>query len=450
MRTSKRILAVVGAIIGVILVNMLLTFAIVPYGSKSEVMWHDFRQSNNIDMVYLGTSQLERSVNPQVIDDAIGSNSFNMSTPAQTMDDSLLGIEEAFEHHDIKTVVLGVEYAELVQRAKSRAGVFAYEKIKGESFGDAVHDIAAASGLGGGGFDPSILTAIAMPWMNQHVGSLPAIFENIRMRLDGTSLYKASEVNDPGWKYVGKGFGSEDKYYDFNTGLANTYAYKYHLQDATKFNDERLSVLDKICKLCKDHGAQLVVVVPALSDDNMVNFGKHYEELSNMLRSFLEERGAKFYDMNLSTEALFDNENSFWSDDQHMNLKGAQAFSEALAKVLGAERTGAPTDGMFCSYEDRVAQVKGMTSAMFSLVECDDTAIRFEAAGVAGPGLQPEYRFSVRKLGDEDFTVIQDYSPSHQCSYTPEGGHNPYEIRLEARVKDATDPEIEQTRLVLF
>ena len=426
-----------------------LAFVLVPYGSKSAIMWHDLRQVGQLDTVYLGTSLVGRSVDPNLIDERLGTESFNMATPSQTLEDSYLGIEDAIKNHGVKRVVLGVEYAGLVSKADTKAGVFVTEKAKGESLPEALRDLSIAIDAQTWLGDPAAISILLFPWQIQHVDSLSEAVQNVQMKLGGASIYEAGALDEAGWTYYGKGFGSTSSVNSYAFGPDYYYINYYEIAGADSFNPDRMAVLERICGLCADNGVELVLVTTPLSDAQIVSFGEQYGRFAEQLRAFADEHGAKFFDINLARPELFADSNAYYHDFQHMNYAGSQAFSEALAKLLAGIDAGAPVDDWFGSYADRIALVTQLASAGFESITAGEDAVRAVAASTIGPNAQVEYRFSVAPAGSKDFQVVQDFSTSKELTYTPPE-RGTYQVKVEARTAGNEKPEIAATRNFIF
>lgn len=68
MRIIKGIKVILFVIL-FILMNLLLSYFLVKANGPSEVMWKDFRKTEKIDTVYLGSSFSQMTFNPYIIDE---------------------------------------------------------------------------------------------------------------------------------------------------------------------------------------------------------------------------------------------------------------------------------------------------------------------------------------------------------------------------------------------
>ena len=116
MRTSKRnpFVSALVIVAMIVLCVQAANFVLTPYGMKSQVVWSEFRQQENLDAVCLGSSLAARSYDPAIIDPLCGGTSFNMGTPSQHTAESYLGLREAIEHHDLQRVYYGVDFSNFI------------------------------------------------------------------------------------------------------------------------------------------------------------------------------------------------------------------------------------------------------------------------------------------------------------------------------------------------
>ena len=98
MRTSRLRKAISTLVVAILMIAMFgtLNFALELKGTKSNIVWTNFEQSENLDMVYIGTSIAASSFNPNLIDDEYGSSSANMASPMQKIEETYLGIQSAY------------------------------------------------------------------------------------------------------------------------------------------------------------------------------------------------------------------------------------------------------------------------------------------------------------------------------------------------------------------
>ncbi|WP_405571294.1 hypothetical protein [Winogradskyella sp. Asnod2-B02-A] len=75
--------------------------------NRNYLKWEAIHQNQNtFDLIFIGTSRSYTSFNPKIIDSALQTNSYNMSTSAQDIAETYFALEEIFEYQKPKYVVL--------------------------------------------------------------------------------------------------------------------------------------------------------------------------------------------------------------------------------------------------------------------------------------------------------------------------------------------------------
>ena len=203
LRRVVETLVIFGIVVGL---DVLLVYALFPFGSTSEVVWSEYAAAANqdIDTVIVGSSTGQRCVDPNVLDSARGTSTFSLATPAQPIENTYLAVSEAISSHHVHRVIMGVDYETMSLDPWDKGTVtFVQAKAAHESLPKAIGDYAWL--LTTPGFPSTTkFLEVLFPWTLAHVkGGLGSIADNVRMRLDGTTTIEAAEVRDSAWTYVG-------------------------------------------------------------------------------------------------------------------------------------------------------------------------------------------------------------------------------------------------------
>ena len=109
MLTFKRIkkLTIFLGLIAVI--NFILGFVLQPSlgTTPSEIMWRDLKKEKVINTVFIGSSVCQRTFDPYLLDNYLDIKSFNMGTPAQSLQETYVGLKEIIRNQKLKRVILG-------------------------------------------------------------------------------------------------------------------------------------------------------------------------------------------------------------------------------------------------------------------------------------------------------------------------------------------------------
>ncbi len=408
--------------------NCLLCYALIPYGSASEVAWSDFRSADEVDTIALGSSLMARGYDPTVVDLRTGNNSCNLSTPAQLPEESFMGLQEALEERPIKTVYFGFEINMVLDdKAPDPGRAFIINKDAGDPVAYA-KDMLICYG------NPRCLASQEsinglFPWIGNHVQSPEACIENVRMRLDGTSVHDAVEEQDPDWHYHGKGSGGYDGALDFDKGWSRTYANGHKPGEV---NPEKLKAIADMAAYCEERGVDFVVVGVPLPLMDILEYGDAYFQKTDEVRQAVEAAGGSYCDFNLAKPQLFENEHSLYYDYQHMNRHGGNRFSTSLAEFLNMRAEGEDTTSLFYTQDEWQEAQKDV-----DFVKLDASVANRSATIVArafcGPRVRPEYRFWIQNPDTGEWELVQDWSSNNTCTYDPPAKQLDVTVRVDAR-----------------
>ena len=280
--------------------------------------------SGTLDFFVCGASHAMRGFRPDILDQELDVNSYNLSCSRQTMQGryELLNLE--LNRNPAKTVVLELSYDSMT-RNRDEEGPEGDMYMLGKL----------------GGFMPRI----------------KYFFSAIRPKEYGRMYYN----------YIDNGVNCIKKiihgtWTDKNTKLEKGYAaYKrdddelnqdlkkiYHTRSFEEtVYEPNVEYLNKIIALCKEKNVQLILVTTPLSKvtvcryDNLDTFREWYENIAN-------ENGLQYYDFNLimdKEEKLPDS--SAYSDKFHLGNKGAGTFTKMFTDVLNKEAAGEDTSALF-------------------------------------------------------------------------------------------------------
>lgn len=336
MRISKKLAACAAVIIAFVLINNLLCFLLEPYMGSSTEMWtyfYDKTSSQQVEMVYLGTSQCECAFNPDVIDEELGIVSFNMGTNMQSFENSLIAIKEAHAQ-GIDKIVFSVDRDMLMQDRSDNfradaSFVSAYAKKQGpvKAFITSAEFITSPAFI----TKPSSINFF-FPWVYNRSTNIPL---NVRQKISGV-------IEDTDGHRLESGYEPSDEICDQDlvyttVAEADTFAWGRDLP-VLEITDENRAILNKLCKYCYDNGITLYPVeVPYptfISQHTKESYFKVYEELRNLFSQY----GFDYYDFNLIDESYYNWELTEFKDQGHFNSQGAAKFSKMFADFMKLDK----------------------------------------------------------------------------------------------------------------
>ena len=431
LRCVVETLVILAIVVGV---DVLLVFALYPYGSTSEVVWSEYFSAadQNIDTVVVGSSTAQRAIDPNVLDNTLGTSSFTLATPAQPLEDSYLAVSEAISGHSVKRVILGLDYETMSLGSWDKANItYVQTKAAYESLPKAIGDYASL--LTSSGFiTGSKFLQVLFPWTIAHEkGGVQSVENNLRMRLGGTTPIEAAKVREPGWTYVGKGYGNYNYLLDTSNAKAAMSTTSHAITD---FTDQNMATLQKIIDLCNENDVQLVVVVTPRPAFNVLCYGDEYPQQMARIRDLVESAGGVFLDANLLKDDYYAPTAEDFADGEHLNATGAEGFSAVLAEYLGRLDAGEDVSGMSYSYEgwsDYLASIDYISAVTLDGSVEDGTAT-LTATPYAGPNVRVEYQFCLCDVDGNVTGVLRDWSSDATvtCAVPADGSLS---VRVNAR-----------------
>lgn len=433
MRIFKTAMKVLGVLLFAVLLNSAVTFAFVPYASKCDLTWRDYRQQDNLDLVFVGNSRTAHAFNPQQIGDELGVDAFNTCTQGQLIEESYLAVKKVVDEHHPETIVFGFDFCDVQGSEFPNPGrAFVNAKDKGD-LGAYLSDCAYYFG------DDRFYTKKEsinwlFPWVDNHVKPTPGtIAQNVKMKIEQPSLKEAVEASSPGWTYFGKGYSNLDRTLDYNQGDTKVYTdvYKWKTLD-----DRKLQTLADMADYCKQNDVEFVVAVAPLPVYNVLCYGNRYFDYGMQVRNLVSQHGGQYYDFNLAKPGLYDTTDvANYADFQHLNTRGAAAASEALVNLFKACESGEDVRGMFYS-QDQYEQAHQYVDLVQLDATCEDGSVNLAAMAYAGKGTPVEYQFCAKDAAGT-WQIVRDWSGDSSFEM-PVEGHGMCEVRVNARKVGST------------
>lgn len=437
MRISKRIAYVLLLLVTLVVFDVALSLALIPYGSKSEIVWHEYHAQEKLDTVVVGNSLALTGVDPFILDEELGVNSIDIVSPSQSCEEAYVALKEILSQRDVKTVYYCTEFVTF--KGKSEAGPhssFLFEKWRYDNPATIIDDIQTVTRLRSWVNDSDSINWL-FPWIKNHVPyDLGKIAGNVKMRLDGTSLEAAGQANEEGWNYKGKGFGSHNVVADFNKSHKH---YSSLLGSTKQASADKLKVLTDICSLCEEKGVKLVVVIMPMPTYCLYGIEANYESFGASIKDCVTKCGGEYYDFNLAKPGLFDNRDDLFRDYQHLNETGAETLTRALSRLLLEKEAGANVGDLFYSFKERLDATDTVQRVDINVSVGNGTA-KLKAAPSAKKGLNAEYRFVYQREGDEGWMELRDYAPEATCTFVSEE-RGAYTFKVYARTAGVTEGE---------
>jgi hypothetical protein len=295
--------------------------------TSTTIRWDTFYekvQTENIDILMIGSSQSFRGIDPGIFEDQLEMTSFNLSNSAQVISQTYYALEEALRHTDPEIVILETYFINQHKLIDDR-WYFAYEEVSAMKPGlpktRYIFDL----------FTPLTYLDAFFPAIREHANW------SDKETLEDNDIYLKTGVS------IEKDF-MRDGYVEDSSTLSgdNLIAYSelaYHEQDFN-MTPEAFEYMKKITALLAEHDIDLLLVktaMPKVHTEKTNESDRHA-----MMQQVADDLNLPFIDFNeLYDELGFNNlcfRDEFNLTNHHLNTKGAQITTQYLVDYLKNNR----------------------------------------------------------------------------------------------------------------
>lgn len=330
-------------------VNMLLSFLLEPVKGSSDTMWTEYYLEEEIDMAFVGASFSSTAFVPYVVDEITGVNSFNMGTPLQAIGQTVSAVETLLEEHDVTTVVLGMGFFVLQYETLDEAELtFERARISKKTGWAALKETLEYV------FDEEVRSTeksvnYFFPWTyNRQQITKQYMKNNVA---DKIANWKRKWTGTDNGSESAKGFRLKEGVTDYNTSWEIN-SYYYYEQT---FLDEKVEEFESILRLCKENGVDIVVVNTPHPAYDIISCYQTYAGSEMEMTAICEKYDVDYYNFSLAKPELFASAPEYYFDFEHLNLEGAEVFSESFCKLLKDRASGENVEEYFYTVEEYYA-----------------------------------------------------------------------------------------------
>lgn len=334
MKTKKRILKCIFFIVIFVAIYEILSFLLVDdITNYTRIMMHElYSCDHNIDVLFVGSSHVMDSIIPEEYDKITGQYSFNVGTPAQQMDGSLVLIQEALDNNDIKTIYLETYYciAEYPDKAERTQMTPTY--LISDYMRTSKRKIDYLLEASSSNHYSNSFFKLHRSWKNAFSRHYFIEIFPYKLTSDYWEFKPIKIKADPGDDYyTERGFIS-------NSSIVDLDKMKFENETISapsfvKANNDWRKDLQKIIDLCKENNINLVLFSAPMPQKKILSIN-NYDEWVETVQTIANENGIVYYDFNYCKPLYFDNnEESYFCDDNHLNTEGAKKFTKLIAEM---------------------------------------------------------------------------------------------------------------------
>lgn len=339
MRSFKKVLK--ASVIFLALTVLLTAIIVYPYFHGETYHYQDayVRESlaGQLDLLICGASQAQSGIDPRVLDEKLGCNSYNLASPLLTLKSRYELLKKELERNPVDTVIVEIccdsmyydrkwvgpegEYYMLGRLQKpSEIVKFLLLHMRLEECADFFSDTLARG-----------VTA----W---------------RTRLRGGGAIGTSE------NYATKGFVPREP-----RAIQPPESSKYFTESlGVKQQEENLIYFEKILALCKEKNVDAVIVSTPLPNGTLLRYG-NLDEIQAQYVEVSERWDCEYYNGSLykGKTALLSDDTDYY-DVSHLSATGAETFTELLASLLERRANGEQVSDLFYDSYEQMFYAEGL------------------------------------------------------------------------------------------
>lgn len=345
MRISKSLMSIIAFLVLFSIGNAVLSFVLRPFSGPGKEMWDGLNAKDNLDMVFVGSSQCMCDINPEIVQENTGLISYNMGTNMQSIQSSYIAIKEAVNRKNVGTVVLLIDPETMEMK---RSDNFRAEQCFMRNLSDTLPiytrfrttlEFMCSEDF----FAKPYSISYLVPWTYDRTSNISL---NLKEKINGQILDTEGHRDE-------NGYSPSDVVYSIDVEQTRAEdAMKWSLEAGDLHvlspNRDNLDTLEDIAQFCHEKNVTLyVVTVPALNTFTYYDYFA-YVEFTEAIKETLLKYGLTYYDFNLIKEEYFDTIYvPNYRDIGHMNNDGSTAFSGVMGTFLNKTMAGEDVTYLF-------------------------------------------------------------------------------------------------------
>lgn len=335
--------------VAVCVLNIVASFLIEPANGSSETMWKEYYQEQEIDTIFVGASVCSADLAPDIFDARLQVNSFNMGTPAQEIEQTIRALKVVLEEHEIETVIYGMGFFSLQMEGGEEPEMTFVKALSREQGGLKGLKTNIEYLFSEDVKTKEMSVRYFFPWTYNCIDyTIEAISANMQEKLNTTIVEADMESTERrNWR-LEKGFRPFTGVVDYATSWSMN-SYRVYKQE---FDKESISYFKQLLKLCKENNVDLVVINSPHPAYDVVSCYDTYEAQDMEVRRICESYGVEYYNFSMAKPELFDIQEDYFYDFEHLNYNGAQAFSNAVCDLLEKRENKESLEDSFYSVEE--------------------------------------------------------------------------------------------------
>ncbi len=286
--------------------------------------WEEFYSlpKNSLDMIFIGSSHSYCTFDPLIVDQYLGTNSYQLGMPLQHMDSTCYTLKEVLNYHTPKDAVLEVYWDMLDDDFEITQAGYLFQVLRNKPLEEAYIDDV---------FPLSEKIKYSVNIFRYQADYFAYRNTKLKERLEnGLGVHTPAKQKQEGYeKYRSKGY----TYCNYNM-LPDEFdkTNQFRNLDGKKWEPSpaQLKYLNEIISMCKEKNIRLTLVTAPIANVSM-DYIKNYDRIHDFIQGIADDNGLEYLDFNMANknEGLFETEN--FRDDAHLNHSGVEKADKYFA-----------------------------------------------------------------------------------------------------------------------
>ncbi|MDD6022746.1 MAG: hypothetical protein PUC06_00700 [Oscillospiraceae bacterium] len=348
MPSSKQVRKAIGMSLAVLLcVLIVLSGEVHLYFTHTAYYYQDAEvrrsMAGSFDTLICGASQGYEGIMPTVLDEELGTSSYNISCSMMTMQGRYDLLQKELSRNPVDTVIFEVSYNTITRNRKEEGPEGdIYQLGRLDSYAERISFFFSS-------FYPSEYGDVLLDLVDRSKRSW--------------HLMKNGAIEEP-VQWETKGYVPNEIPTDMTLTVEKLDTI-YHTSSVRETPDpENVEIFHQMMELMQERGIRVILVATPLSEEFLLT-QSNLPSIMDWYRQQADSYGCEFYDFNLQKDytSLYPAETAFLNTT-HLVESGAETFSRQLARVIRMAEAGEDVSGLFYgSYaeaeEHMIAQIRG-------------------------------------------------------------------------------------------
>ena len=403
------------SLIAFLLITCLLLHLINIFCVKTDtsryLMLDELRNSNDIDILFVGSSPIYYGIDPAIIQSETGMKAFDAAVGNAGLEGVLALTELAFESNHPKYVICALEPDMLLSLQESEeAEVRIMPMLSPKT---AVHYLSELL------YSDNRFLARLFYFRFMPVDSPDDLFKSIRIRFNPAPYIEEMNQLLTDTPYRGSGY-HEMLLQPPDGGLFST---RLRIPSSDVLDEFPQLTKDRILRLqalCKKNSAQFLLSILPLPAPSILSSLKTMQ-VCDILEEFCANHSISFINASRAKPDWLPDLDQYFVDIYHLNAEGASIFSRSMSSLIQQMELGAsPASFQFSSWNDYLDHSKRIFS-VYAVMENSHDFCAVTAGCICGTDIMPYYKFD-QVLEDGTMETLQDWSTDNVYSF--EAGSN--------------------------